>query len=83
MKAVIFELFQHVHFLHKLQITIRHNKTCKYKFYSLLAIIVVGYRINSRRDTQFRMWATIALGIFAKQGYVQDKMSILLRIIFQ
>lgn len=28
------------------------------EFYNLDAIIAVGYRINSRRATQFRIWAT-------------------------
>ena len=34
------------------------GKTYQYKFYSLSAIIAVGYRINSERATQFRQWAT-------------------------
>ena len=33
------------------------GKTYQYKFYSLAAIIAVGYRINSERATQFRKWA--------------------------
>ena len=44
-----------------------------YKFYSLSAIIAVGYRINSGRATQFRQWATRVLDTFTKQGYVLDK----------
>lgn len=48
-------------------------KTYQYKFYSLSAIIAVGYRVNSRRATQFRQWATKVLDTFAKQGYVLDK----------
>ena len=35
-----------------------NGKTYHYKFYSLEAIIAVGYRINSERATQFRQWAT-------------------------
>ena len=50
-----------------------NGKTYKYKFYSLPAIIAVGYRINSTRATQFRGWATKVLDAFAKQGYVLDK----------
>ena len=42
-------------------------------FYSLPAIISVGYRINSERAVQFRQWATKILDTFAKQGYVLDK----------
>ena len=49
------------------------GKTYKYKFYSLSAIIAVGYRINSTRATQFRQWATKVLDTFTKQGYVLDK----------
>ena len=45
----------------------------KYKFYSLAAIIAVGYRTNSERATQFRVWATKVLEAFTKQGYVLDK----------
>ena len=50
-----------------------NGKTYKYKFYSLAAIIAVGYRINSERATQFRIWATKVLDTFTKQGYVLDK----------
>ena len=49
------------------------GKNYQYKFYSLSAIIAVGYRINSGRATQFRQWATRVLDTFAKQGYVLDK----------
>lgn len=49
------------------------GKTYQYKFYSLSAIIAVGYRINSDRATQFRQWATTVLNTFTKQGYVLDK----------
>lgn len=50
-----------------------NGKTYNYKFYSLTAIIAVGYRINSERATQFRQWATRVLETFTKQGYVLDK----------
>ena len=49
------------------------GKEYKYKFYSLVAIIAVGYRTNSERATQFRVWATKVLETFTKQGYVLDK----------
>lgn len=49
------------------------GKTYRYKFYSLPAIIAVGYRVNSQRATQFRQWATKILETFTKQGYVLDK----------
>jgi len=43
------------------------------KFYNLEAIISVGYRVNSQRATQFRIWATKVLKQFAIKGYVLDK----------
>lgn len=42
-------------------------------FYSLDAIISVGYRVNSIRATQFRQWCTYVLRQFAIRGYVIDK----------
>lgn len=45
----------------------------KMKFYSLDAIISVGYRVNSRRATQFRRWSTQVLKKFTIEGYVLDK----------
>lgn len=42
-------------------------------FYSLDAIISVGYRVNSVRATQFRQWCTYILRQFAIRGYVIDK----------
>ncbi len=42
-------------------------------FYNLDAIISVGYRVNSQRATQFRIWATSILKEFAIKGYVLDK----------
>ena len=50
-----------------------NGRTYQYLFYSLPAIISVGYRINSERAVQFRQWATKILDTFAKQGYVLDK----------
>lgn len=49
-----------------------NGKRYQYKFYSLSAIIAVGYRINSERATQFRTWATKVLDTFTKQGYVSE-----------
>jgi hypothetical protein len=42
------------------------------KFYNLDAIIAVGYRVNSKRATQFRIWATKQLKEFIIKGYVMD-----------
>ena len=38
-------------------------------FYNLDAIISVGYRVNSKRGTQFRQWATQRLKDYLVQGY--------------
>lgn len=48
------------------------NVTRKKEFYSLDAIIAVGYRINSRQATQFRIWATKNLKEFIIKGFVLD-----------
>lgn len=45
----------------------------KLDFYNLDAIISVGYRVNSKRATQFRRWATQVLRQFMIKGYVIDK----------
>ena len=42
-------------------------------YYNLDAIISVGYRVNSKRATQFRQWATRVLREFAVKGYVLDR----------
>ena len=41
-------------------------------FYNLDAIIAVGYRVNSKRATQFRIWATKVLREYMVKGYVLD-----------
>lgn len=41
-------------------------------FYSLEAIIAVGYRVNSERGTQFRQWATQILKNYIHKGYALD-----------
>ncbi len=49
------------------------TQTKEVTFYNLDAIISVGYRVNSRRATQFRQWCTAVLRQFAIRGYVIDK----------
>ena len=41
-------------------------------FYNLDAIISVGYRVNSSKATQFRIWATNVLKEFVIKGFVLD-----------
>lgn len=46
--------------------------TRKIKFYNLDAIISVGYRVNSRRATRFRIWATSVLKEYMIKGFALD-----------
>lgn len=41
-------------------------------YYNLDAIIAVGYRVNSHRATQFRIWATGVLKEYIKKGFALD-----------
>ena len=41
-------------------------------FYSLDAIIAVGYRVSSLKATRFRQWATKILNEYIKKGFVMD-----------
>ena len=43
------------------------------EYYNLDMIIAVGYRVNSKRATEFRQWATAVLRDFAIRGYVIDR----------
>lgn len=42
-------------------------------YYNLDLIISIGYRVNSKKATQFRQWATSVLKEFAIKGFVLDK----------
>ncbi len=62
----------------KMEITTQHgaiegkvqrNETA---FYSLDAIIAVGYRVSSARATKFRIWATKILNEYIRKGFVLD-----------
>ncbi len=44
----------------------------EHTFYSLDAIISVGYRVNSQKATRFRQWATRVLNEFIRKGFVLD-----------
>jgi len=54
-------------------VTAADGKNYKTKHYSLDAIIAVGYRINSKRATAFRQWATAVLRDYALRGYIIDR----------
>lgn len=49
--------------------TASDGKNYRTKYYNLDAIISVGYRVNSKRGTQFRQWATQRLKDYFVQGY--------------
>jgi hypothetical protein len=59
--------------IRKFRNTASDGKLYNTQFYNLDAIISVGYRVNSKRATQFRQWATQVLREFAVKGYVLDK----------
>jgi hypothetical protein len=44
------------------------------KYYNLDAILSVGYRVNSKRGTQFRQWATQRLKDYLLKGYALNTM---------
>ena len=52
--------------------TATDGKKYNTKFYNLDAIISVGYRVNSSKATQFRIWATNALKEYIVKGFVLD-----------
>jgi hypothetical protein len=54
-------------------VTATDGKNYRVKHYNLDAIIAVGYRVNSKRATAFRQWATGVLRDFALRGYLIDK----------
>ena len=53
--------------------TAEDGKNYNTKYYNLDAIISVGYRVNSKRATAFRQWATSVLRDYAIRGYVIDR----------
>lgn len=48
------------------------TQTRETKFYNLDAIISVGYRVNSKRATHFRIWATGILKEYMTKGFAMD-----------
>ena len=55
-----------------LETTAADGKNYQTRYYSLDAIIAVGYRVNSYQATQFRIWATTTLREFITKGFVLD-----------
>ena len=56
--------------IRKIRITANDGKSYNTNFYSLDAIIAVGYRVNSKEATSFRIWATNTLKEYIKKGFV-------------
>lgn len=55
--------------IRKIRITAQDGKQYLTNFYNLDAIIAVGYRVNSGRATQFRIWATQVLREYIVKGF--------------
>jgi len=55
-----------------LEHTAHDGKKYKTKFYNLDAIIAVGYRVNSKKATHFRIWATNILKEYIIKGFAMD-----------
>ena len=56
----------------KMETTAADGKRYKINYYNLDAIIAVGYRVNSKKATMFRIWANKVLKEFIIKGYVMD-----------
>ena len=56
----------------KMETTAADGKNYTTAFYSLDAVIAVGYRVNSRQATQFRIWATQRLNEYIIKGFTMD-----------
>ena len=56
----------------KMETTAEDGKIYQTNFYNLDAIIAVGYRVNSKKATQFRIWATGVLREYIIKGFVLD-----------
>ncbi len=56
-----------------LEHTAQDGKIYSTKYYNLDAIISVGYRVNSARATQFRIWATDVLRKYLVNGYALNE----------
>ncbi|WP_454945696.1 virulence RhuM family protein [Capnocytophaga granulosa] len=56
----------------KISATATDGKNYLTQFYNLDAIISVGYRVNSRKATQFRIWATSVLKEYMIKGFAMD-----------
>ena len=56
----------------KFATTATDGKTYQVEYYNLDVIISVGYRVKSKRGTQFRIWATGILKEYMRKGFALD-----------
>lgn len=56
----------------KMETTAADGKNYTTTYYSLDAIIAVGYRVSSLKATRFRQWATKILNEYIKKGFAMD-----------
>ena len=84
-KANISEHIKHIYKSHELEenATVRNFRTVRtegkrevsreLEYYNLDMIIAIGYRVNTKRGTQFRIWANKILKEYIVKGYVIDQ----------
>ena len=57
----------------KFSVTAADGKNYQTQHYDLAAIIAVGYRVNSKKATRFRQWATKTLKEYIQKGFALEK----------
>jgi hypothetical protein len=63
-----------------LETTAKDKKVYKVKHFNLDAVLSVGYRVNSKKATHFRQWATKTLKEHIQKGYTINRHKQLQRI---
>lgn len=58
--------------IEKISVTAADGKNYKTRHYNLDTIIAVGYRVNSKKATRFRQWATKTLKEYIQKGFVPN-----------
>ena len=59
-----------------LETTARDGKKYKTNIYNLDAVIAIGYRVNSKKATAFRIWATDVLKTYITKGYAINELKL-------
>ncbi len=60
----------------KMETVAKNNKVYQIKHFNLDAVISVGYRVNSKKATHFRQWATKTLKAHIQKGYTINRQRI-------